>query len=84
MRDNDGKLSFWPRRAPQDNAILRFPVTYQGQMLEIEIGLDTVEYQLREGECVVIHHETEQIRLTKEHPTAVRPVSRREALPNVA
>jgi alpha,alpha-trehalose phosphorylase len=43
-----------------------------------------VEYQLREGECLLIHHETEQIRLTKEHPMAVRPVSRREALPNVA
>ena len=25
LRDNDGTLSFWPRRAPQDNAILRFP-----------------------------------------------------------
>jgi alpha,alpha-trehalose phosphorylase len=84
MRDNDGTLSFWPRRAPQDNGILRFPVRYRGQMLEIEIGLEKVEYQLREGECLLIHHETEQIRLTKEHPMAVRPVSRREALPNVA
>src|SRR6201981_583797 len=36
MRDNDGRLSFWPRRAPQDNAILWFPVTYRGRMLEIE------------------------------------------------
>jgi alpha,alpha-trehalose phosphorylase len=25
MRDDDGTLSFWPRRAPEDNAILRFP-----------------------------------------------------------
>ena len=25
MRDDDGMLSFWPRRAPEDNAILRFP-----------------------------------------------------------
>ena len=49
MRDDDGTLSFWPRRAPEDNAILRFPVTYRGQMLEIEIGLDKVEYALREG-----------------------------------
>ena len=31
MRDDDGKLSFWPRRAPEDNAILRFPVKYRGQ-----------------------------------------------------
>jgi alpha,alpha-trehalose phosphorylase len=76
MRDDDGTLSFWPRRAPEDNAILRFPVTYRGQMLEVEIGLEKVEYTLREGECLVIRHETEEIQLTREHPVAVRPVSR--------
>jgi alpha,alpha-trehalose phosphorylase len=84
MRDNNGTLSFWPRRAPQDNGIFRFPVRYRGQLLEVEIGLDTVEYQLREGDDLSIHHLTEQIRLTKEHPIAVRPVSKREDLPNVA
>jgi alpha,alpha-trehalose phosphorylase len=76
MRDDDGTLSFWPRRAPQDNAVLRFPVTYRGQMLEIEIALEKVEYALREGERVVIRHETEPIELTQAHPVAVRPVSR--------
>jgi alpha,alpha-trehalose phosphorylase len=76
MRDDDGTLSFWPRRAPEDNAILRFPVTYRGQTLEVEIGIDKVEYALREGECLVIRHETEQIQLTREQPLAVRPVSR--------
>jgi alpha,alpha-trehalose phosphorylase len=77
MRDDDGTLSFWPRRAPEDNAILRFPLTYRGQMLEVEIGLETVAYTLREGECLVIRHETEEIQLTREHPLAVRPVSKR-------
>src|SRR6516162_8685130 len=77
MRDNDGTLSFWPRRAPEENAILRFPVTYRGQMLEIEIGAETVKYTLRDGECLVIGHETEDVQLTREHPVAVRPVSRR-------
>ena len=76
MRDNDGTLSFWPRRAPEDNAILRFPLTYRGQMLEVEIGLEKVQYALREGECLVIRHETEEIQLTREQPLAVRPVSR--------
>jgi len=76
MRDDDGMLSFWPRRAPEDNAILRFPVTYRGQMLNVEIGLEKVEYTLREGESLVIRHETEEIRLTREQPVAVRPVSR--------
>jgi alpha,alpha-trehalose phosphorylase len=77
MRDHDGTLSFWPRRAPEENAILRFPLTYHGQMLEIEIGLDRVEYALREGERLVIRHETEEVELTQENPLAVRPVSRR-------
>lgn len=77
MRDDGGRLSFWPRRAPQENAILRFPLTYHGQDLEVHIGLEKVEYKLLEGECLVIHHETEEIRLTRERPVAIRPVSRR-------
>src|SRR6516164_5232077 len=77
MRDDDGTLSFWPHRAPEDNAILRFPVTYRGQVLQVEIGLEKVQYALREGERVVIRHETEEIQLTREHPLAVRAVSRR-------
>jgi alpha,alpha-trehalose phosphorylase len=77
MRDNDGKLSFWPRRAPEENAVLRFPITYRGQLLEVEIGLDKVEYALRQGERLVIRHETEEVELTREKPRVVRPVSRR-------
>jgi alpha,alpha-trehalose phosphorylase len=77
MRDYDGTLSFWPRRAPEDNAILRFPVTYRGQILEVEIGLEKVQYALREGECLVIGHEMEEVELTRENPLVVRPVSRR-------
>jgi alpha,alpha-trehalose phosphorylase len=77
MRDYDGTLSFWPRRAPEENAIFRFPLTYHGQMLEIEIGLDRVEYALREGERLVIRHEMEEVELTRENPLVVRPVSRR-------
>jgi alpha,alpha-trehalose phosphorylase len=77
MRDHDGTLSFWPRRAPEENAIFRFSLTYRGRMLEIEIGLDRVEYALREGERLVIHHETEEVELTRENPLAVRQVSRR-------
>jgi alpha,alpha-trehalose phosphorylase len=77
MRDDDGTLSFWPRRAPEENAILRFPVTYRGQMLEIEIGLDKVEYALCEGEHLAIRHEMEEIELTRENPVVVRPVSKR-------
>ena len=77
MRDYDGTLSFRPRRAPEDNAILRFLVTYRGQMLGVEIGLETVRYELREGETLVIHHETESIQLNHENLVAVRPVRRK-------
>ncbi len=76
MRDDDGTLSFSPRRAPDDNAKLRFRVTYRGQMLEVEIGLEWVEYALREGECLTIHHQAEEIRLTREKPVALRPIGR--------
>src|SRR5215813_9366603 len=76
MRDDDGTLSFWPRRAPEDNAILRFPVTYRGHMLEVEIGPEKVEYRPREGACLVIRHQTEEVQLTRENSVIVRPVSR--------
>ena len=77
MRDDDGTLSLWPRPAPQENAILRFTVTYRGKMVEVEIGQERVEYSLREGDGLAIRHEQEQIRLTTELPIVVRPVSRR-------
>jgi len=76
MRDENGTLSFTPRRAPEDNAILRFLVTYRGQRLEVEIGVEKVEYALREGECLTIRHEAEEVQLTRENPVAVRSVGR--------
>jgi alpha,alpha-trehalose phosphorylase len=76
MRDDDGTLSFWPRRAPEDEAILRFLVTYRDKLLEVEIGVEKVEYTLRAGEDLAIRHETEEVSLTREHPVAVRPISR--------
>jgi alpha,alpha-trehalose phosphorylase len=77
MQDHDGTLSFWPRRAPEESATLRFAVTYRGQILEIEIGLEKVKYVLREGDHLVICHETEEIQLTRQIPVSVRPVSKR-------
>ena len=52
-------------------------LTYRGQLLEVEIGLDNVEYALREGNALTIRHETEQIHLTPENPVVTRPVSKR-------
>jgi alpha,alpha-trehalose phosphorylase len=81
MRDHDGRLSFWPRRAPEDNAMLQFSVTYHGQILGVAIRAEKVEYTLRQGERLVICHELEEIPLTGEHPTAIRPVSAIGAVP---
>src|SRR5262245_35655884 len=77
MRDDKGTLSFWPRRAPQENAVLQFTVAYRGQMLEIKIGLEQVEYTLRDGERLAFRHEAEDIQLTTANPVAVRAVSMR-------
>ena len=74
LRDYDGILSFRPRRAPEMTAVLRFPLTYRGQVLEVEIGTETVEYTLREGESLVIHHEAEEVRLTCNQPKVIRQV----------
>ena len=76
MRDDHETLSFRPRRAPGDSGRLRFPITWRGRMLQVDISLDTVEYALREGDRLVIRHEAEEIELTREQPLAVRPVSR--------
>jgi alpha,alpha-trehalose phosphorylase len=46
-------------------------------MLDVEIGVEKVEYTLREGNSLVIRHETEEIQLTRENPVALRPVSGR-------
>jgi alpha,alpha-trehalose phosphorylase len=76
LRDDDGTLSFWPRRPPEEHAILCFPLTYRGQRLEVELGPETVTYALCEGERLVIRHEQEDISLTRKQPLAIRPVSR--------
>jgi alpha,alpha-trehalose phosphorylase len=75
MQDYDGTLSFRPRRSPQENAILRFTVTYRDKLLEVEIGVGKVEYTLREGEDLAIRHETEKVVLSREQPKAVRSIS---------
>jgi alpha,alpha-trehalose phosphorylase len=76
MRDKGGMLSFSPRRAPEDNAVFRFPLTWRGQVLEVEIGVQKVEYTLREGDSLMIRHETEEVLLTREQPRVIRPVNR--------
>jgi alpha,alpha-trehalose phosphorylase len=75
LRDYDGTLSFRPHRPPESQASLRFPLTYRGQILDVEISADSTAYSLREGDRLVIRHEDEEITLTRANPSVVRRTS---------
>jgi alpha,alpha-trehalose phosphorylase len=72
LRDHDGTLSFRPQRLPEPQAVLRFPLTYRGQLLDVAISPDSTTYSLRDGERLDIRHEDEEIALTPANPSAVR------------
>jgi len=72
MRDYDGTLSFCPHSAPAPQAAIRFRLTYRGQMLEVEIGIETTAYTLLEGDGFTIRHQDEPIALTRADPRAER------------
>ena len=75
LRDYDGMLSFRPQRPPEPEASLRFPLTYRGRVLDVEINPDSTTYTLREGEGLVIRHEDEEITLTGSNPSVTRHTS---------
>jgi alpha,alpha-trehalose phosphorylase len=72
LRDYDGTLSFRPQRPPEPEATLRFPLTYRGQILDVEIDQDSTQYSLREGERLTFRHEDEEIVLTRKNPSVRR------------
>ncbi|MDH5297012.1 MAG: glycoside hydrolase family 65 protein, partial [Nitrospirota bacterium] len=74
MRDFDGTLTFKPRRLPDQQPKIRFPLTYRGQILDVEMGPEGARYSLREGEGLMIRHEDEEIHLSSEAPIAIRPI----------
>ena len=73
LRDYDGTLSFRPQRPPEARAVLRFPLTYRGQLLDVEISPEATTYALREGAGLVIRHLDEVISLDRANSSAVRP-----------
>jgi alpha,alpha-trehalose phosphorylase len=74
MRDFDGILTFKPRRAPDLPSKIRFPLTYRGQILDVEMGPEGARYSLREGEGLMIRHEDEEILLSPQDPVVTRPI----------
>ncbi|PWT87360.1 MAG: family 65 glycosyl hydrolase [Proteobacteria bacterium] len=73
LRDYDGVLSFRPQRPPEAPSSLRFPLTYRGRVLDVEIRPDSTTYTLREGEELVIRHEDQVVTLTRANPAVTRP-----------
>ena len=73
LRDYDGRLSFRPQRPPEAQSSLKFPLTYRGQVLDVEISPDSTTYTLRVGEELVIGHADEVITLTRANPAVIRP-----------
>lgn len=73
LRDYYGTLSFHPQRPPETQSLLRFPLTWHGRILEIEIGPDSTTYSLRKGSDLVIRHDDETITLTEANPMVSRP-----------
>jgi alpha,alpha-trehalose phosphorylase len=80
LRDYRGELCFWPA-LPEVLDCIRFKLTFRGQSLEIDVGQDETRYTLHTGSGLTIRHEEQEIRLSPEVPSIVRPnrkISERE------
>jgi alpha,alpha-trehalose phosphorylase len=62
LSDDGGHLSFRPR-LPRRWTRLRFSVSVRGQLLDVEVSPERVEYRLREGAVLEIDHEDTTIEL---------------------
>jgi alpha,alpha-trehalose phosphorylase len=73
LRDYDGILSFRPQRSPEARSSLRFPLTYCGRVLDVEINPDSTTYTMREEKELVIRHEDEMVTLTRQKLSVIPP-----------
>ncbi|MGH7180635.1 MAG: glycoside hydrolase family 65 protein [Nitrospiraceae bacterium] len=72
LRDYCGQLSFRPA-LPDSLDCLRFRLIFQGQILEVHVRRDTTGYTLKTGSGLTIRHEEEDLRLSPDVPSIVRP-----------
>jgi alpha,alpha-trehalose phosphorylase len=77
MRDYGGRIGFRPR-VPKRFLGGRFCLTIRGRLLEVDVDPETVRYTMKEGDDLTIYHNDEEIRLTKETPSAVMNLTRQE------
>lgn len=82
LQDCNGCLSFHPR-LPATIKRLRFPLTIQGQQLEVDIQTESVTYLLRQGTELSLQHQGNDICLSKGVPVTVdlKPVIELEGGP---
>jgi alpha,alpha-trehalose phosphorylase len=71
MREHEGVLSFNPR-LPEPINKLRFPLTFRGQFLEVNIDQESATYLLREGTGLTIKHQEKAINLSPGKPVSVK------------
>ena len=71
MRDHGGELSFHPS-LPECFKRLRFPLTFRGQLLEVDIEQEAVTYLLQEGTGLTIKHQEKEIKLLPGEPVTVK------------
>jgi alpha,alpha-trehalose phosphorylase len=74
MRDWAGQLCFRPR-TPALLERVRFPLSWRGARFQVDLGRGSVSYTLLEGDQIVLRHEDEEVRLTRDAPKATRAVS---------
>ncbi|MEP0874121.1 glycoside hydrolase family 65 protein [Trichocoleus desertorum AS-A10] len=70
MRDYNGHLSFHPK-LPEIVKRLQFPLTIQGQRLEVDIQGTTATYFLQQGTQLAITHQGKNIQLLEGIPVTV-------------
>jgi alpha,alpha-trehalose phosphorylase len=78
MRDYGGLLCFWPS-LPDVLHCIRFQLRYQGQTLEVNVGQQATQYQLKSGSGLTILHEEEEVKLSPDSPSIERPNRTHEA-----
>ena len=70
MRDYHGEISFRPR-LPGRLARLCFPLQVCGQVLRVDVNLESTTYKLEEGSNLKIAHYGEEITLEKDAPVTL-------------
>lgn len=70
LRDDDGRLSFRPR-LPRTIKRLRFPLTIQGQRLQVEIDEKSATYFLQQGTQLSVVHQGQELHLVEGIPVSV-------------